>query len=172
MTRKTPHWRLRSEFLLEIMRPNHFSFLCIQAKEVPFGAQTIDFASADLRCCSRTRRIANCIRTIILVLPKYFSIRFVQANNTLHSLDLSTLKWVGRIAYSRRKLAIGNINPSVSHPRPGIASADLRSPAPRWAARRKFFDYPCLVPNPIPIWPKPLRPILSPQCGNANHAGH
>src|SRR5947209_20158733 len=107
MTGKTPERRPRAEFLLEIMRPEHFSVLCAQAKEIAFGAEGINFASADLGRNSRAGWITDRIRTVVFMFPERFAIRFIQADHALDPLDFAPLERVGRITHTGGELTIG-----------------------------------------------------------------
>src|SRR5207302_3670339 len=97
MTGKTPERRPRAEFLLKIMRPEHFSVLCAQAKEIAFGAEGINFASADLGRNSRAGWITDRIRTVVFMFPGWFAICFIQADYTLDPLNFAPLEGICRI---------------------------------------------------------------------------
>src|SRR5436190_18557468 len=95
MSGEAPQGSRDREFLFEILRPKNVALLCIEADQIALGTQRINAFAIDGGSGARPRRIADGIRTIILVLPEDCAVFLVKAQHPLHSGNFALLKWVG-----------------------------------------------------------------------------
>src|ERR1043166_7326697 len=160
MAGEAPHRGLNLETLLEVVGPDRCAFLCVETEKISFSTKRVNFPIRNAGRDARPSTVTDRVRTIVFVLPKNFSIRFVQTQHAFGSRNFSpreSIRWRLRIL---RALPIHHVYSPVRHRRPAIAATDGHSPTEFQPVRRQFLDDARFAPDPIALRPQPLRPVV------------
>src|SRR5258708_1675965 len=139
--RETPHRRFGIEILFEIARPNNFPIGSIETKQVAFRAKREDFAVTHQRSRTRTCGVANSVWTIILVFPYGLSAVLIETKHSFAAADDSTLERFRGISCPLSQLPVGHIDATLGDCRPGVATANVRSPPNCRPIRLEFLQH-------------------------------
>src|SRR3989442_3477109 len=88
MSGPAPHWSLDAEILLELVRPDDRAFVSIEAEQIAFGAERIEFVIGDGGRDARPSGVAYGVGAIVFTLPKDVAVGFIQAEHALGATNL------------------------------------------------------------------------------------
>ena len=154
-----PHRRLRVVFLRQILLPNDFARVGLEADEIALGAERVDLVAVDDRRAARAGRVRDRVLHRVLVVPLLLAGRLVEAQHALDAGEFLAVEVVdfhvvvgdvvGRRKPCRRPRPARRI-------RPPPARATRRAGRPRETSRRR----PVFAPHVVALRPHPLRPIV------------
>ena len=160
MTGEAPHRRLEAEFLFEIMRPQRGALHGVEADQVSFGPERIDFSLRHRGRDARSRRVAHRVGALVFVLPQDFSIGLIETQHALAPGNRAAVEGALGILRVLRQLPVHHIHAALRHRWPRVPAADGRAPAIGETIRRQFLHNARLAPDPVALGAEPLRPVL------------
>ena len=166
MAGKTPHGSFHPKILFEIAGPDQRALFRVEANQVPFRPERIDFPVVNRRCGARTRGIAHGVGAFVFVLPKNFSICLVQAEHAFAAGDFAARKSIRRVGRAFGELAVHDIDAAFRHGGTGVAAPNGNAPAILQTGCGKFLDDATLAPDRVALRAEPLRPIVGAKHGH------
>ena len=153
----TPERRAVLVRRLQIFLPNDFT-LSIEANEVTFGTERIDFAAVNERGATRAVRVAHRILDGVFVLPDLVAVGFVEAEDAFEAGEFLAIRVpFGHLIFRQ---VIHDENLALGHGRAAIRTGDFRSPNDLRPALRELLENPRFLPHVIAGRPHPLRPVV------------
>src|ERR1044072_8807170 len=89
MPTKAPHRRVNLVFLFQLLGPHHFAGLSVEAVQITFRPQRIDFTAGHRWRSARAGRIRNLVGTLVLVLPQLLAVAGAKTEHALFTSHFS-----------------------------------------------------------------------------------
>src|SRR5262249_51938284 len=152
------------QILDEVLRPDRFPGLRLQAPEVTHRSERVDLVADDGRRGPRAERVADLlVRAVVLVFPNLLAGVFVQAHDALLA---RRGRGPGRLFSDRAGDPVHTVDEPAGHRRPAVTGPERRLPHLLRTVLGEFVEDALLAPDAIALWAEPLRPVVPASWGD------